>query len=240
MDKVLEINGLSKVYEDFKLENISFNIKKGEIVGFIGENGAGKTTTIKAILKTVLPDKGSIKIFDKNFDEDEKEIKEQLGVVFDDSFLSDTLTASEVSKVLRHIYKSWDEAYFFKMMDSFQIPLNKRIKKLSSGMKMKLKIAVALSHHPKLLILDEPTSGLDPIIRNEILMIFKEYVKGGETSIFFSTHIISDLENIADKIIFIHKGKLIFIKNRNEFSEGGSIERAMLSYVKGDEVKCQI
>lgn len=240
MEKILEINGLYKEYEDFKLENISFDMVQGEIVGFIGENGAGKTTTIKSILKTILPTQGSIKIFNKDFDKYEKDIKENLGIVFDDSFLSDMLTAKEFNNVLKNIYRNWDEVYFFRLLNLFQIPLNKRFKKLSSGMKMKMKIAVALSHHPKLLILDEPTSGLDPIIRNEMLDIFKEYVKDGDSSIFFSTHIISDLENIADRIIFIHKGKVIFIKGKNDFSEEESIEKVMLNYVRGDGVKWEV
>ena len=179
MENNIEVNNLSKKYDGFELKNINFAVPKGSIVGFVGENGAGKTTTIKSILN-ITNANGNIKILGKDIKQHEKEIKQNIGVVLDDSFLSDYLTA-------------------------------KQIKDYSSGMKMKLKIATAISHNPKLLILDEPTSGLDPVVRNEILDIFRNYIEEDETrSIFISTHITTDLEHISDYIVFIEKGEIIF------------------------------
>ena len=197
MKNVLELNGVSKKYPGFELNNISFTIPKGIITGLIGENGAGKTTTIK--------------VFDKDNKKYEKEIKKDLGVVLDDSFLSDYLTAQGVNSIMKEFYENWDEKKYFNYLKEFKLPLNKLIKDFSSGMKMKIKIAAAISHNPKALILDEPTSGLDPIVRNEILDIFRKYIEEDEErSILISSHITTDLEHLSDYIIFIHEGKIIF------------------------------
>lgn len=210
MENTLELKGVSKKYPGFELNNITFNIPKGIITGLIGENGAGKTTTIKAILNIIKAD-GSIKVFGKDNQKYEKEIKQDLGVVLDDSFLSDYLTAKGVNSIMKEFYENWDEKKYFNYMQEFKLPLDKLIKDFSSGMKMKLKIAAAISHSPKALILDEPTSGLDPIIRNEMLDIFRKYIEEDESrSILISSHITSDLEHLADYIIFIHEGKIIF------------------------------
>ncbi len=210
MKNNIELQNVSKKYQGFELRNISFNVLEGCIVGLIGENGAGKTTTIKCILNTVNSE-GQIKLLGKDSKQNEKEIKEQIGVVLDDSFLSEYLTAKQISSIMKDLYKTWDENKYNEYIKQFNLPTNKLIKEFSSGMKMKLKIATAISHSPKLMILDEPTSGLDPVVRNEILDIFRKYIEEDETrSILLSTHITTDLEHISDYIVFIDKGKLIF------------------------------
>ena len=216
MESLLEVKNLYKKYYGFSLENINLELPKGMIMGLIGENGAGKTTTIKAILNIINQDKGEIKVFGNNIKEKEKEIKENVGVVLDDSFLSEYLNPIDINKIMKNFYSKWDEKAFFNYIDKFKLPKKKMSKEYSSGMKMKLKIAIALSHKPKLLILDEPTSGLDPIARNEILDIFQEFIQNGENSVLVSSHITSDLEHIADYITFIHEGKSIFTKTRDE------------------------
>ena len=210
MENNIEVNNLSKKYDGFELKNINFAVPKGSIVGFVGENGAGKTTTIKSILN-ITNASGDIKILGKNIKQYEKEIKQNIGVVLDDSFLSDYLTAKQVNSIMKDIYKEWNEDKYINYLKQFHLPTNKLLKDYSSGMKMKLKIATAISHNPKLLILDEPTSGLDPVVRNEILEIFRNYIEEDETrSIFISTHITTDLEHISDYIVFIENGEIIF------------------------------
>lgn len=210
MENNIEVNNLSKKYDGFELKNINFAVPKGSIVGFVGENGAGKTTTIKSILN-ITNANGNIKILGKDIKQHEKEIKQNIGVVLDDSFLSDYLTAKQINSIMKDIYKEWNESKYINYLKQFNLPTNKLLKDYSSGMKMKLKIATAISHNPKLLILDEPTSGLDPVVRNEILDIFRNYIEEDETrSIFISTHITTDLEHISDYIVFIEKGEIMF------------------------------
>lgn len=223
MENILEIKNLSKKYDGFELKNVNIELPKGMIMGFIGENGAGKTTTIKAILNIINRDVGEIKIFGLDNKENERKIKEDIGVVLDDSFLSEYLNPSDINKIMKNIYKNWDEKLYFKYIADFKLPKEKISKEYSSGMKMKLKIAVALAHHPKLLILDEPTSGLDPVARNEILDIFQEFIQDENKGIFVSSHITSDLEHIADYITFINNGEIIFTKTRDELLENYGI-----------------
>lgn len=215
MSDILKIEHLTKYYNDFTLKDIDFNIPKGSIMGLVGENGAGKTTTIKLILNIIKRDKGSIRIFGLDNIENEMEVKERIGVVLDESNFYIDLNPNDISKVMENIYKSWDNNTFFSYLKQFNLPKNKKIRDLSKGMKMKLSIAVALSHKPDLLILDEPTSGLDPIVRNEVLDIFLDFIQDEEKSILFSTHITSDLDKIADYITFIHKGELILTENKD-------------------------
>ena len=223
MKNNIELQNVSKKYKDFELKNISFDVPEGCIVGLIGENGAGKTTTIKSILN-VTKSEGKIKIFGKDNKEDEKLIKEEIGVVRDDSFLSEYLTAKQINAIMKDIYKKWDENKYMNFLKTFGLPEDKLIKEFSSGMKMKLKIATAISHNPKLLILDEPTSGLDPIVRNEILDIFRKYIEEDEKrSILLSTHITTDLEHVSDYIVFIEKGKIIFNLPTDELLESYGI-----------------
>lgn len=223
MENILEVKNLNKKYDDFELNNININLPKGMIMGLIGENGAGKSTTIKSILNIINTNSGEIKIFGKDNKKFEKQIKEDIGVVLDDSFLSDYLTPSDINKIMKNIYKNWDEKLYFKYIEDFKLPLNKPSKEFSSGMKMKLKIATALSHHPKLLILDEPTSGLDPVVRNDILDIFQEFIQDEEHGILVSSHITSDLEHISDYITFINEGEIIFTKTRDELLDNYGI-----------------
>ena len=236
MENIVEIKNLNKNYKDFSLKNISFNIKEGTIVGLIGENGAGKTTTIKSILN-IIKSSGEIQIFGKNINNSEKEIKEEIGVVLDDSFLSYYLTPKKVNMVMKDIYKKWSSKKFKEYLKIFNLPENKIINDFSSGMKMKLKIATAMAHSPKLLILDEPTSGLDPVVRNEILDMFRKYIEEDETrAILISTHITSDLENISDYIILIENGEIIFNKETGEILENyGIVKTTKNEFAKIDK-----
>ena len=219
----IEIKNVTKKYDGFLLDKISFNVPAGSIVGLIGENGAGKTTTIKSILN-IIKSEGTVKIFNKDINQNEKEIKQNIGVVLDDSFLSTYLTPKYINSVMKEFYKNWDEEKYNKLLKQFGLPSDKLIKDFSSGMKMKLKIATAISHNPKLLILDEPTSGLDPVVRNEILDIFRKYIEEDEErSILLSTHITTDLEHISDYIIFIDRGKTILNVPTNELLENYGI-----------------
>lgn len=236
MENNIEVNNLSKKYDTFELKNINFAVPKGSIVGFVGENGAGKTTTIKSILN-ITNSSGSIKILGKNIKQYEKEIKQNIGVVLDDSFLSEYLTAKQINSIMKDIYNEWNENKYINYLKQFNLPINKLLKDYSSGMKMKLKIATAISHNPKLLILDEPTSGLDPVVRNEILDIFRNYIEEDETrSIFISTHITTDLEHISDYIVFIKNGEIIFNLPTIELLENyGIIKCSKEDFSKIDE-----
>ena len=236
MENNIEVNNLTKKYDGFELKNINFTVPKGSIVGFVGENGAGKTTTIKSILN-ITNANGDIKILGKDIKQYEKEIKQNIGVVLDDSFLSDYLTAKQINSIMKDIYKEWDESKYVNYLKQFNLPKNKLLKDYSSGMKMKLKIATAISHNPKLLILDEPTSGLDPVVRNEILDIFRNYIEEDETrSIFISTHITTDLEHISDYIVFIEKGEIIFNIPTTELLENyGIIKCSKEEFLKIDK-----
>ena len=219
MENILEVKNLSKKYIGFELKDINFNLPKGMIMGFIGENGAGKTTTIKAILDIIQNYKGNIKIFGLDNRKDEAKIKEDIGIVLDDMFFPEVLTANDINSILKDTYKNWDSKLYYKYLKDFGLPNNKPIKTLSKGMRKKLEIATAISHHPKLLILDEPTSGLDPIARNEVIDIFQDFIQNEECSILLSSHITTDLEHIADYITFINKGEILLSKTCNELLE---------------------
>ena len=218
MENILEVKNLCKQYNQFELKNVNLTLPKGMIMGLIGENGAGKTTTIKSILN-LTNSTGEINIFGLNVKKYDKKIKQDIGVVLNENFFSEYLNPKDINKIMKNIYKNWDEKLYFKYLEDFKLPQNKISKEFSSGMKMKLKIAVALAHHPKLLILDEPTSGLDPVARSEILDIFQDFIQNGENSIFVSSHITSDLEHIADYITFINDGEIVLSKTRDELLE---------------------
>lgn len=215
-DTAIEIEGLSKKYANFTLKNINLKVPRGCIVGFVGENGAGKSTVIKSILNIIQKDDGAIRVFGKDHITSEKEIKEKIGVVFDESGFHDFLKLSDISKIMGKIYQYWDDKEFYEYCRKFSLPEKELFKNFSRGMKMKLSIAVALSHHAELLILDEATSGLDPVAREEILDIFLEFIQDERHTIFVSSHIISDLEKVADYIAFIHKGEILFCKSKDE------------------------
>lgn len=215
----MNITNLSKQYDGFALKHINMSIPKGTIMGFVGENGAGKTTTIKLILNMIKRNSGSITVFGKDNIKQEGLVKEDIGVVLDEGFFYESFTPKDINLVMKKIVKNWDSALFMKYMKQFELPYQKAVKTYSKGMKMKLYIATALAHRPKLLILDEPTSGLDPVVRSEILDIFMEFIQDEEHSILFSTHITSDLDKIADYITLIHQGEIIFSKAKDSLFE---------------------
>ncbi|MEK3714862.1 MULTISPECIES: ABC transporter ATP-binding protein [unclassified Paenibacillus] len=218
MNLSLEITGLTKSYADsgFMLDNVSLAIPSGTIMGFVGENGAGKTTTIKSILNTVQIDSGTIRLLGKEMKDEDIALREDIGVVLDSANFPAVLTPVKLGKVMRGIYKQWDQEVYVKLTEKFGLPMDRRISGFSRGMTMKLAIAAAMSHHPKLLILDEATSGLDPITREEILEVFLEFVEDEHHAILMSSHITSDLEKIADYITFIHQGKIILTAMKDE------------------------
>lgn len=214
--KAIEIHNLTKKYEKFTLDSIDLEIPSGIIVGLIGENGAGKTTLIKSILSIIKVDSGEVKIFGKDYKKEEARIKEEIGVVLDNMFFPEILKVKDIDSIMKSSYQNWDSELYFQYLKEFDIPSNQQIKKLSKGMRKKLEIVTALSHHPKLLILDEPTSGLDPVVRSEVLDIFLNFIQDEEHTILLSTHITSDLEHIADHIVFIDGGKKVLDKNRDD------------------------
>lgn len=212
----IEVNDLSKRFDSFQLKKVNLTLPKGSIMGFIGENGAGKTTTIKLMLNQLWADSGSIRILGLDYRKDEKKIKNDIGVVLDESYFHENIKPKHISKIMERIYTQWDEPLFYDYLNRFSLPADKLTKDFSRGMKMKLSIATALSHHPKLLILDEATSGLDPVVRSEILDLFLEFIQDENHSILFSSHITSDLEKVADYITFLHAGEIIFSESKDE------------------------
>ena len=214
-DAILQIENLTRQYPGFLLDHISFSIPKGSIMGLIGENGAGKSTTIKAALNLIKRDEGKVTFWGQDLSLSEG-LKEDIGVVFDGINFYETLTPAKVGNISGAAYKQWDSSLYHNYLQRFQLPADKEIKNFSKGMKTKLCIAAALSHDPKLLILDEATSGLDPVIRDDILDVFLEFVQDDNHSILMSSHISSDLEKIADYITFIHQGKVLFCKSKDE------------------------
>lgn len=216
MENILEVKNLSKKYDGFELKNICFSIPKGMIMGFIGENGAGKTTTIKSILNIIHDYSGDIKIFGKDNRENSEDINENIGVVLDDMFFPEILTATDINTIMKDIYSNWDSSLYFAYLNKFSLPLKKQIKTFSKGMRKKIEIITALAHKPKLLILDEPTSGLDPIARSEVINLFQDFIQDEESSILLSSHITTDLEHIADYITFIDNGEIVLTKTTDE------------------------
>lgn len=227
MKAVLEVSNLKKEMNDFRLEGLNFSLYEGCITGFIGVNGSGKTTTLKTILGLYPHDEGSVTIFGKDSKKDEYSVKNRIGVVLDEGYFYEEMTLREMKSVIAPAYSKWDESVFLHYIHQFNLNLNQKIATLSKGMKMKFAIALALSHHADLLIMDEPTSGLDPLIREELMEIILEYMKEDGKSVFFSTHITSDLDKIADHLILIDNGRIVFNEHKDELLERHSI-------VKGD------
>ena len=238
MENMIEIKNLKKKYDDkFELGKIDISIPKGVIVGLIGENGAGKTTLIKSMLNIIKIDEGEIRILGKDYQKEEKTIKEDIGVVLDNMFFPELLNAKDINNAMKDIYKNWDSKLYFSYLKEFDLPDNKPLKSMSKGMRKKLEIVVAISHKPKLLILDEPTSGLDPVVRSEVLEIFQKFIEDEEHSILLSTHITSDLEHIADEIIFIDKGKKVLQKSRDEIIDNYGILKCDIDYFSSIDKK---
>ncbi len=215
MTDILQIKSLTKRYTTFELENISFTLPSGCIMGLIGENGAGKTTLIKLILDLVEKDHGSVTLLDHQKVVGNERIKEYVGVVMEELQFIDTFTAKQIDGLMKHCYRTWDSDRYRQYLNTFRLPPTKKLKEYSRGMKMKLSIAVALSHDSKLLILDEATSGLDPVVRDEILDIFLQFIQDESHSILLSSHILSDLEKVCDYITFLHQGKLLFCEDKD-------------------------
>lgn len=220
MENILEINGLNKEYGDFSLKDVSFALPKGFIMGFVGKNGSGKTTTIRSILNMAKIGSGKITVFGLDSVTDSIAIKERLGVVFDSLYLAEHLNVKQIEKQLKPFYKDWDSNEFFRRVKEFELPDNRRVGDFSKGMKMKLMIAVALSHKAELIILDEPTSGLDPVARDELLDILAEYIEDENRGVLFSTHITADVERIADYVTILNNGKVWYTGTKDELSEG--------------------
>ena len=218
MENILELQQMCKSFpkSNFILDKLSFSLPYGAILGFVGENGAGKTTTIGCILNTIKKDSGKIKLFGKEMLDADTAMREKIGVVYDGNNFPTNWTAKQLAGIMAGFYTQWDNALFLKYIENFKLPTNQKIKHYSRGMTMKLAIAVALSHHPQLLILDEATSGLDPIVRDEMLDVFLDFIQEENHSVLLSSHITSDLEKIADYIIFIHNGKLIATVSKND------------------------
>ncbi len=216
---VIELKNVTKDYGGFKLDNVSFVVPEGSVCGFIGQNGAGKTTTINLILDVIKRDAGEISLFGKNVDKDSASLRENIGVVFDEMGFHEFMTAKDINIMMKNIYKDWDSEEFFAYLKKFSLPSKKKCGIFSRGMRMKLQIAVALSHHAKLLVMDEPTSGLDPIVRNEMIGIFREFVLEEDHTILLSSHITGDLEKIADEVVFIDGGRIVLAGNKDEILE---------------------
>lgn len=235
------MKGLVKRYQGFTLDNVSFNVREGSIVGFVGINGSGKTTTLKSILRLIHPDSGYIAVMGRDVQKQESEllIKENIGVVLDNDYFFQKLKVKEMTSIVRSAYKHWDDKDYYRYIKAFGLPEDKKIDSLSKGMKMKYALTLAFSHHAKILIMDEPTSGLDPFARDEFDNIVKQFVtKEPDNSVLFSSHITSDIEKTASEVVFIHKGKLIFQKEMSEIKDSGkSLEEVMLEKIKecGDE-----
>jgi len=213
----LDIQNLNKKYEHFQLKDVSFQLEKGYIMGFIGANGSGKTTTIKAILNLIRMDSGEICILGKHMAEHEVELKQEIGSAFGDINFYTRNKIKTLTNVIKTFYRNWDDATYYKYLKKFNLIEDKKIAELSTGMKVKYSLALALSHGAKLLVLDEPTSGLDPVARDNLLDVFRELVNDGEISILFSTHITSDLEKCADYITYIHDGRIIRSAEKEDF-----------------------
>ena len=233
----LKLTNITKKYDDFLLDKVSFNVPKGNIVGLIGENGAGKSTTLNSILDIIERDSGDVFILDSEKNKISNAIREKIGVVFDGNNFPEDLTPQKLNNVLKAIYSNWEEKKFYELLENFSLPKNKKIKKFSKGMKMKLSISVALSHKAQLLILDEATSGLDPVVRDDILDILLDFVQEENNSILMSSHITSDLEKIADYIVFIHKGKVIFEETKDNLIYNYGIMKCKLKEFNDIEKK---
>lgn len=225
MKELLKVSHVSKAYEGFSLSDISFTLPGGSIMGFVGENGAGKTTTLRLILNLIVPDEGEISVFGLDSRRDERQVKEDLGVVFDECSFHPGLTPVEVGGILRGLYRRWDTPLYRKMLRDWSIPEKKKVKDLSRGMKAKLSIAAALAHHPRLLLLDEATGGLDPVMRGEVLDTLQAFVEDEDHGVLLSSHITSDLDRIADYVTFLHEGKIVFCEEKDRLLETYGVAR---------------
>lgn len=237
MENILEIKNLRKEYKDFTLKDINFTLPRGFVMGFIGPNGAGKSTTIKLIMNLIKKNSGEINILGMDNVKQEKQIKEKIGFVYDENYFYEELSIKSMAGIIASFYKNWDEKTFEKYIKQFGLNKDKKIKDLSKGMKMKFSLAIALSHKAELIIMDEPTSGLDPVFRSEILDILYSLIQDENISIFFSTHITTDLEKIADYITFLNNGSIEFSDEKDSIMDRYSIVKGSKDLLDRDTKK---
>lgn len=240
MENVVELKDITINFKGFSVKNMNLQVKQGFITGFIGENGAGKSTTIKMIMNLLKPDAGEVKLFGLDYTTHEKEIKERIGFVYDDNVFFEGLNLKDIKRIVGPAYKQWDDTLFYQYVEKFELPLNKAIKTFSKGMQMKASLAIALSHHAELIIMDEPTAGLDPIFKRELLDLLQELMIDGSRTIFFSTHITTDLDRIADYIAFIQKGQLVFNQSIHDIAENYALVKGGMELLDRDTEKAFI
>lgn len=237
MENVVKLTNVTKNFKDFSVKNIDLQVKQGFVTGFIGANGAGKSTTLKMMMNLLKPDAGEVKLFGLDYTKHEKAIKERIGFVYDGNIYFEGLNLKDIKRIVAPAYKQWDDTLFYQYVEQFELPLNKAIKTFSKGMQMKASLAIALSHHAELIIMDEPTAGLDPIFRRELLDLLQKLMVDGNRTIFFSTHITTDLDRIADYIALIQKGKLVFNKSIHDVAEDYALVKGGLDLLDRDTEK---
>ncbi|WP_397539188.1 ABC transporter ATP-binding protein [Rummeliibacillus pycnus] len=237
MENVVELKNVTKQFKEFSVKNINLQVKQGFVTGFIGENGAGKSTTIKMIMNLLKPDAGEVKLFGLDYKSHEKAIKERIGFVYDSNIFFEGLNLKDIKRIVAPAYKQWDDTLFYHYVEQFKLPLNKAIKTFSKGMQMKASLAIALSHHAELIIMDEPTAGLDPIFRRELLDLLQELMIEANRTIFFSTHITTDLDRIADYIAFMQNGELVFNQSIHNVAENYALVKGGMDLLDRDTEK---
>ncbi len=237
METIVELENVTKEFKGFSIKNMNLQVKQGFVTGFIGENGAGKSTTIKLMMNLLKPDSGKVKLFGLDYNQHEKEIKERIGFVYDGNVFFEGLNLRDIKRIVAPAYKRWDDELFYRYVEQFHLPLNKAIKTFSKGMQMKASLAIALSHNAELIIMDEPTAGLDPIFRRELLELLQELMVDGKRTIFFSTHITTDLDRIADYIAYIHDGELVFNQSMEEIADHFALVKGGLDLLDRDTEK---
>lgn len=237
MENVVELKNVTKTFKDFSVKNINLQVKQGFVTGFIGANGAGKSTTIKMMMNLLKPDAGEVRLFGLDYKKHEKEIKERIGFVYDGNVFFEGLNLKDIKRIISPAYKHWDNTLFYQYIEQFELPLNKTVKTFSKGMQMKASLAIALSHHAELIIMDEPTAGLDPVFRRELLNLLQELMVDDNRTIFFSTHITTDLDRIADYIAFIQRGKLVFNKSIHDVAEDYALVKGGMELLDRDTEK---
>lgn len=234
MENVVEFKGVTKHFKDFSIEDVNLQIKQGCVTGFIGANGAGKSTTMKLMMNLLKADAGDINVFGLDYASNEKEIKERMGFVYDSNVFYESLHLKDIRRIVAPAYKNWDDKQFYDYIKKFELPLNKGMKTFSKGMQMKASLAMALSHDAEFIMMDEPTAGLDPVFRRELLDILQEIMEDGRRTLFFSTHITSDLERIADYITFIQKGKILFSDSMEDVQDRYALVKGSLDVINRD------
>lgn len=234
MSNIIEFKNVTKRFKDFSIENINLQIKQGYVTGFIGANGAGKSTTMKLMMNLLQPDVGDISVFGLDYANHEKEIKERMGFVYDSNVFYENLNLKDIRKIVAPSYKKWSDKQFYDYIKQFELPLNKAIKTFSKGMQMKASLAMALSHDAEFITMDEPTAGLDPVFRRELLDILQDIMKDGRRTLFFSTHVTSDIERIADYIAFIQKGKILFNDSIDDVQERYALVKGSTTLLNRD------